>query len=591
MSRKYKLIGLFIAAIFFFLNIPLIPAYGLNWDEPGHYIRGQAYIRFFLTGKQDYSDLPKLAFHYPKSSFSKLPKDIKYQDDSQFRRSIYQYDGRTFRDYVEGINPRLSDGGHPPLNDELASLFNLIFYQKLGIFPDIESYHLFVVLVSLILVGVVFFWTSKEYGLFAGIVTALSISLYPLFFSESHFNVKDSVEAGFYSLTVYAFYKGVVENNSKWILACALFSALALGTKFNILFAPATLISWLIIYRFEKIKRLKSPLSRNLTFGIFLIPVISSVILFASWPYLWRDPARIFKIFSYYKDIGFTTTYQPKEFIFLGISTYPFQLVLFITPLVVLFLSLFGIIYALKKGFSEKHKASILILLWFLVPVARVSLPNSGIYGGARQIMEYIPAMAMLSGIGARYIVTLLNGYIVKHFKQFSNVTIKQLKVSIKPLFPLQLLIVLSFIPIALRIISIHPNQNAYFNPLIGGLKGAKEENFPDWGVTLGSVYQQGVDWLNENAKQGANLALVRGLYSNIPRIKLRRDINFDNRYYSGEGKKGEYVMEVVDYNWDMFVPEEKRKYLENLESVYEVKVDEVSILKIWKNDFKYIRH
>ena len=148
----------------------------------------------------------------------------------------------------------------------------------------------------------------------------------------------------------------------------------------------------------------------------------------------------------------------------------------------------------------------------------------------------------------------------------------------------------LSFIPISLKLVSIHPNENAYFNPLIGGLEGAKNRNFADWGVTLGSVYQQGIDWLNENAEEESNLTLVRGLHSNIPRIKLRRDINFDNRYYSGEAKKGEYIMEVIDYNWDIFISEEKREYLQNLKPVYEVKVDGVSLLKIWKNDKKHTK-
>ena len=60
MFRKRLLVGLFIAASFFFLNIPLLSSYGLNWDEPTHYLRGQAFLRYFLSGKTDYKDLPTI---------------------------------------------------------------------------------------------------------------------------------------------------------------------------------------------------------------------------------------------------------------------------------------------------------------------------------------------------------------------------------------------------------------------------------------------------------------------------------------------------------------------------------------------------
>ena len=238
--------------------------------------------------------------------------------------------------------------------------------------------------------------------------------------------------------------------------------------------------------------------------------------------------------------------------------------------------------YTLTIGLKEKNKTSIFVLLWFLVPILRVSMPNAGIYGGVRQIMEYIPAMAILSGIGAIAIVKLLNHYIVK---QYNNTAIKQIT---KPI--LMLILLLFFVPISLKLISIHPNENVYFNPLIGGLSGAKEKGIPDWGTTLGSVYKQGINWINYNAEKEANVALIKGLSSNIPRINIRKDINFFEKYYSGEEKKGEYVIEVVDYRWSLDIPKEKRDYLETLIPVYEVKVDDVAILKVWKNDVQHSR-
>ncbi|OGH22645.1 MAG: hypothetical protein A3F31_05180 [Candidatus Levybacteria bacterium RIFCSPHIGHO2_12_FULL_38_12] len=214
-------------------------------------------------------------------------------------------------------------------------------------------------------------------------------------------------------------------------------------------------------------------------------------------------------------------------------------------------------------------------------------MPNAGIYGGVRQIMEFVPAMAILAGIGARYIVTLLQGSIVLYKKQLNNKTIQQLSPK-TTLLALQVLSILMFVPITLKLISIHPNENVYFNPLIGGLRGAKERNLPDWGTTLGSVNKQGVDWLNVYAEPDAKLTLIKGFTSNIPRTMLREDINFYDKYYSGNKMRGEYLMEVIDYRWNEDILEEKRKYLQTLKPLFEVKVDDTTILTIWKNDEKH---
>lgn len=585
MFFRFFAVGAF--ATFFTIGLLTLPHYGINWDEPVHYIRGQAFLRFFMTGEKDYTGMPRIRANYYNNLLVKIPKDVEYADDNIFRRSIYQYDGGpnylSFLFFKKG-----DDRGHPPLNGIMASFFNYVFYQKLGVIGDIESYHLFIVLMSAALIGLVFFMVS-EYGVFAGIVAALSLGLYPLFFSESHFNIKDPVSAAFVSFTLYTFYKGVVKNSLKWMLASSIFAGLALGTKFNIFFAGFILLPWLVIYLSKNSRFFALRGIAKIILGVVLLIIISFGILYASWPFLWEDPIKnILAIFTYYKEIGYTESYQPAHYlVFGGFNIYPIQAVLFTTPLVILFLSSIGVLYAFKNGLGEKYHTSLFVLFWFLVPIFRVVLPNAGIYGGLRQIMEYIPAMAVLAGIGAAYIVKLLNGYITiltnKIWKkQFNNVTIEQWNNRIRTI--LQLIVIVSFIPITLEIISLHPNQNVYFNPLIGGLKGAKEKNFPDWGVTLGSAYKAGITWMNKNAEPNARLALVKGLLQNIPANQIRKDIYFSEFYYSGYLKKGEYLMEVIDYRWALDIPEEKRMYIETLPVVYDVKVDGVPILNIWRN-------
>ena len=137
--------------------------------------------------------------------------------------------------------------------------------------------------------------------------------------------------------------------------------------------------------------------------------------------------------------------------------------------------------------------------------------------------MEYIPALAILSGIGAHYLAQLFKRPLVKT------------------------LIVLMFLPLTVKLVSIHPNEGVYFNPLMGGLKGAQEKNIPDWGQSLGNPYRQGVKWLNQNAEENASLAFGFELMANIPNVWLRKDIKFTNFARSGPLRKGEYVISVVN--------------------------------------------
>jgi hypothetical protein len=145
------------------------------------------------------------------------------------------------------------------------------------------------------------------------------------------------------------------------------------------------------------------------------------------------------------------------------------------------------------------------------------------------------------------------------------------------------------FIPPIFKLARIHPNENEYFNFLIGGLKGAKDINLPSWGDSYGNAYYQGIIWLNENAPLNSKVSIPIGNTSNIPRFKLRPDISVSPYYWSGLKHQGEYLIELTyDYdpmNWFAL------SYLNNaMVPVYEVKVDDVAIAKVWKNDLDHVK-
>lgn len=543
---KFYSVGIIITLVFFIVGLATLSHYGNNIDESIHFERGNAYLDFFLTGRKKYTS----------------------QDFKSPRNSEWKYKGYDTAYFLK------NDAGHPPLNDILAAATNRIFHEKLGIMGDLESYHLFEIFVSSLVVFLVFAMIRKRYGVFAGIIASLSMALYPLFYGESHYNIKDPIETSFFAFTLYFFYLGIEKVKGRYFFISSLFCALAFGTKFNIIFFPVILLPYLLIKfsssfifqrgKLEKIKRIP----KSVLISLLFYPFIVLGIHFATRPFLWQDPFnRFIQVLQYYKDIGTGTNYQSR-FLKHGFNTYPTIFAGISTPLVILVYFLIGILVALSRIKKGKDKFSIMLLSWFGITILRVSLPGTSIYGGVRQIMEYIPAMAAISGLGALYIRATIS--------KFMNIKFASI------------LVLVTFIPLVATLIKMHPNENIFMNSLVGGLKGATEKKIPGVGETMGNAYLQGILWLNDHAEKNARFGFPEGLGSNFPPQFVRKDIKFGG-HFSGMKRDGEYMMEMfsVEYPFSKYHID----YLQNfLNPVHVISIDEVPILKIWKNDKEHTR-
>lgn len=546
--------GIVIAVVFFLVGLFTISDYGLNIDEPNHFMRGQALFHYLRTGQKTYDNL-----------------DVKH-------RSEFQYDGQNGIYYLDK-----KEASHPTLNDILASFSNYIFYQNLGLLGDLEAYHVFEVFISSLLVFLVYLMVSAHYGRFAGMVGSLSMALYPLFFGESRFNIKDPIEAAFFSYTVYLFYLAVNRKKSKYIILSGIFFAFALGTKFNAAFIPFILVLYLIIRFYSDIVKYKINVFKKIPLRIyqsFLFAGITSLLIYLYFsPQLWSNPLGKFlnEQIAYYIDIGTGVNDQPDY----GLSEwhlYPIFFVIISTPLIILLYTILGIYGSIRTINKDKEKFPLLLILWLLVSLLRVTIPGTSIYSGVRQIMEYVPAIAALSGLGAYFFVVWFHSYIARF-----------LHISKKPAIALlQLLIILSFIPITIKLISMHPNENIYVNPLVGGLKGAVEKKIPGAGETMGNAYLQGIWWLNEHAEKNAGFKPAVGLGSNIPTQFVRKDLKLGN-VFSGMKREGEYMlgMQSVDFPPPRYSAQYLNKFLNPVHVVY---VDGVAIVKVWKNDREHTK-
>lgn len=552
----------FFGLLFFVLGFLTLPDYGINWDTINHLPRGQVYLRYFLTGKKDFSALPAYKMYWQKPEDLLPAKEIR--ESKIPARSFYQNNAFTFNWYME-----IDGGGHPPLSDILSSVFNRILFGNLKIVNDTDSYRVYGLLLASILVGLVFYWTESVYGTFSGIIAALSLGLYPLFWAESHFNTeKDIPEAAFFFFFVYSFWKGFIQKSWKWILVSGLFFGLALGTKFNILFAFFIVVPWLFIY----LRRGRVFRKGNLKLFLAALGALflGIVIFYSTWPYLWQDLiGGTLKVFAFYKEIGTTSSSDSRFLGPWGINFYAPVWLFITTPIIILLLFVFGLLKFVLNIKRDKTFTGLILTLGFAVPLVRVSLPHANIYGGIRQIMEYVPFMAVIAGVGAGFVIDIFRG------KVFKLIAV--------------LVMVLSFGSLIDRLYRIHPNENVFFNSIIGGLRGAKEMNIPSWGNSFGGAYRQAFKWINENAEKDSRLVYAYELMPNAPWIWVRPDISFSNSYRSGFLVNGEYVITLTydgTINRSYF-----DSYLENLFiPVYESKVDDVSVIKVWKNDVEHLK-
>lgn len=560
--KKSILVGF----VFLIFGLFTLPHYGINWDTINHLPRGQVYLHYFLTGRKDFTDLPKFVWYWQKDN------TLRYVINESVskvvpRVSLYQNAGVDFKWYMA------NDGyGHPPISDILSAFFNYILFQKTGIVNDIDSYRIYGVFLASCLVGLIYWWVSKKYNSLAGFIAALTLATYPLFWAESHFNTeKDIPETVYWSFLLFAIWNGVTKKSLKWLLLSGVLFGLALGTKFNILFVPFVIIPWILFYLFKQRKITKrKDLVKVFSGGLIAILVGFSIfILF--WPYLWPDPiGRVGNIIRFYKDIGETSDVDKRFLGIFGINTYPIEWIIYTTIPTTLFLAIVGLVSGIKKIFEKNGDVILIFYLWLIVPILRVTWPEANSYGGVRQLMEYIPALSIFAGIGASFIVNKFKLYKLKiiYWGVIGATVFSVIYPNIK----------------------IHPNENVYANFLIGGLAGEKEKDIPNWGFNFGAAYRQAATWINKNAEKDAKVVFAFELLPNIPKIWFRTDIQLVNSYRSGYLRQGEYAVTLIYRSTD--TRSYYDMYLDKfLEPVYEVKVDGVAILKVWKNDDAHLKN
>jgi 4-amino-4-deoxy-L-arabinose transferase-like glycosyltransferase len=563
----------------------------MNWDSPVHFARGQAFLHYFLTGEQNY--VTEKQYCRGKDGFN-ARVDYKTNERCDLSREVrvseYESTILTFDFFKKDIY------GHPPTSDIFLAVSNLVFFKYLGWVEDLHAYHLYNIFATFLLSLTVAIWVYLTYGKFASVMSVCALYLYPLLAGEQQFNVKDPPMAAFFTLAIFLFWLAVTKRSWKLMIFSAIAGGVSFGTKFNFVFAPFILLPWLTLFLGSSVRAFlikKKRFSSNLLYrsiikcmpfsllvSLFLYPIIVFSIFYFSWPVLWSDPvANVMLVVKYYQDIGGgTCSFIPFSFnwitgcsdmiplLYLGTTIFPGALFFFVS----------GVVFSFKKIRSNNF-VLVLWVIFFAFIFIRVTLPFSKTYGGIRQIIEFIAPFAMLSGFGA----VMMRSFILRQIEKIQMISNHRRIAEIS----LSILFLASYVPIFMTLQKLHPNENLYFNSFVGGVKGAFEKNIYGYGNTYGNAYYQAARWLNLHAVKDAKVVLLWGLNQNISRQSLRDDVTHLGVERSGFQQKGEYQIVTMEQGspvYDTF----RYKYADRfLKELFAMKVDGVSILRIWRNN------
>lgn len=390
--------------------------------------------------------------------------------------------------WLGAVATKLYRGGYFLLNKVAAPDTNNIFlmqhfWQKL---PIAVVSSLFVLLV---------YWSVQK--LFenknAALISALLVSLEPLFIAHSRVYNTDALLTSFMvgSVLLFLVYLKDLKTRrpsdvkserakrfnlsnpsdlwrEKYLIFSAILGGLALLTKSNALFIipfiPFILVLHFLIY--------KGQIKKYLLVLVIWYVVLSATFV-AVWPSMWTNPKDTINL--YFGGITLEGQERPNRHLFFGTQTfdpgpsfYPAVFLFRTSPFTFIF-SILGLIWILKeyKGIRKEFKFVLLsLLLFFFLYLLELTIP-------AKKLDRYMLPNFIVAGI--------LGGYGISHI-------IKK-EIYIRGFYLSLLLFALYFS------FSYHPDELAYFSPLVGGFEKGQILTDAWW---WGQGYKKAADYLND---------------------------------------------------------------------------------------------
>jgi len=314
-------------------------------------------------------------------------------------------------------------------------------------------------------------FVSRRGALFA----AAAMLFVPRAFYHMHVTCFDMPMTVLGFAVLYAFRKSE-RAGLRWALITGALWGLALLTKLNAFFLPVTLgLYWLATVRgrIRRFRCLPFPFP-GVPPAFFAMILLGPLMLYLFWPILWYHPVENFGRYlafhmkhDHYFQSYFGQALQTPPFPI----AFPFVMTLLTVPVLTQVLALWGVVRAAAPlrvrgpDVTEVSRRRWFIAINLLFPVVLIAMPSTPIFGGVKHWLLTMPFFCLLAGIGFDAAAgalpamplrrpALRRGLAVAAVAAFGGLLIA---------------------PAARDTLKYADNGTAYYNELIGGLRGAAD--------------------------------------------------------------------------------------------------------------------
>lgn len=302
----------------------------------------------------------------------------------------------------------------------------------------------------------------RAFGPMSGLIAAVLYATLPRVFGHAHFATLETPLLFMIMLVVFCYLRGL--DSLFWAVMTGISFGLLLATKINGFFLPIPLIIWGQLYARRKYMN-------NLFAMLFLGPIV----MVAVWPWLWHDTAA--RLLEY---LHFHAIHQKTAVWFMGEKWgydaahanapwfYPSVMLAITTPIVALALMAVGMVRTAIQPQRRPYGAFFLICA--LVMWAVASAPGTPKYDGERLFLPVFPFLALLGGSGFVSLMRRIEGVLGRFGARDPR---RREWFTHKVAFAFVLMLLLDGGGAIWR---YYPFMLSYYNPLVGGLKGASRD-------------------------------------------------------------------------------------------------------------------
>ncbi len=206
---------------------------------------------------------------------------------------------------------------HPSLMKVLFCASHELFYEKLRWMSPGTSYRFPSMVLGGVSVGLIHHIGARTYGGLAALVAAIAFGFMPRVFFHAHLACFDLPVTAFWLVCGYVYLRSLeaigTPRASRWAYRTALCYGLLLDTKHNAWLFPAVLV---LHWAFLRVGDHLAERKRGRPYvpkAFFTMALLSPLVLYALWPWLWYDP--VHKFVDY---VRFHTQHEYYNMEFLG---------------------------------------------------------------------------------------------------------------------------------------------------------------------------------------------------------------------------------------------------------------------------------